>query len=155
MAKDYVTARSRREMYAPGYESVCPTVDNSGECFVQQSDFDRSDINLIVERFIRTGVLESVKQTHGEYGDFSEVTDYHSALNQVRHAEESFMTLPATVRAKFQNDPGMFLDFVGNPDNLDQMAEMGLLNEEAQAKYAERIASGQAAESGAEAAPKG
>lgn len=128
MAKINVTARHRREMYSDGYESIDPFVDSSGESFVQQSDYERSDINLIVERFIRTGVLESVKQTQGMYGDFSDVGDYHSALNQVRYAEESFMTLPATVRAKFQNDPGQFLDFINNPSNEREMYEMGLFN---------------------------
>lgn len=155
MPKDYVTARSRREMYAPDYQSVCSYVDESGESFVQQSDYDRSDINLIVERFIKTGILESVKQTNGFYGDFSEITDYHSALQMVQHAEESFMTLPATLRARFDNDPGAFLDFVSNPANEQEMAELGLLNEEATARYIERRISQQAVSDGTQPAQDG
>lgn len=135
MAKINVFARHRREMYADGYESVAPYVDDSKESFVQQSDYDRSDINLIVERFIRTGVLESVRQTQGQYGDFSEIKNYRSALDQVRRAEESFMTLPATVRAKFDNDPGQFLDFIHDPTNEKEMFEMGLFNEDYQPSW--------------------
>ena len=135
MAKFSLVARSRRDTVDPAYEPKGVYVEDSGESFVQQSDYDRSDINLIVERFVRTGVLESVKQTQGQYGDFSDVGDYHSALNQVRHAEESFMTLPAPVRAKFMNDPGQFLDFINDPSNEKQMYEMGLFNEEYQPSW--------------------
>lgn len=150
VVNDVLNARKARDEYVPGYVSIGAYVDESGECFVQQSDYDRSDINLIVERFVRTGVLESVNRTQGQYGDFSEVTDYHSALLQVQQAQESFMTLPAQVRAEFANDPGKFLDFVSDEANMDKMAEMGLLNDEAMARYAERKA-----QEGAKDAPGG
>lgn len=126
-------------------------IDPNEPCYVQQSDYDRSDINLIVERFIRTGVLESVRQTQGQYGDFSEVSDYASCLRQLQQAEESFMSLPATVRKKFDNDPGQFLEFVGDPANLPEMAKMGLLKE----GYVSPSDSAKASEGSAEAAPKG
>jgi hypothetical protein len=37
-----------------------------------------------------------------------------------------FMSLPAKIRSRFQNDPGAFLDFVQNPENRDEMIELGL-----------------------------
>lgn len=146
MARNPIVARAAFDECVAGYVSPAAYVDDSGESWVQQSDFDRSDINLIVERFVRTGVLESVRQTRGEYGDFSQVTDYASSLRALEHAQESFMTLPATVRRKFDDDPALFLDFVGNPANEQEMYEMGLFNED----YRPR----QAAEGSAEAAPK-
>lgn len=154
MGKVKVVARRGLQEYEDDFVQLgILEIDPDAECFVQQSDHDRSDINLIVERFIRTGVLESVQRTQGMYGDFSEITDYHGALRQVEIANESFMTLPATVRARFDNDPGKFLDFVGDEANLGEMAELGLLTEEAYAKYVKNQS--QAAVSGAEATPKG
>lgn len=155
MAKPYVVVRSRREELSPDYVRLGDYVDSSGECLVEQSDFEKCDINHIIERYVRTGVLESVQRTNGFYGDFSDITDFHSAHLMVEQANESFMTLPATVRERFQNDPGQFLDFVCNPDNEQEMAEMGLLNEEAHARYVARVNAKAASEAAAEAAPKG
>lgn len=40
--------------------------------------------------------------------------------------KKSFMTLPASVRERFANDPGEFLKFAEDPANLDEMVDMGL-----------------------------
>lgn len=88
---------------------------------------EETDINTIVERFGLTGELPdpgSVK-TPLE-GDFHEVYDFQSAMNVVRAAEESFMAMPADVRAEFNNDPARFMDFVHNPENYDRAVKLGL-----------------------------
>lgn len=84
------------------------------------------DINYIMQKYEKTGVVEHLSRYNGQYGDFSDVQDYHSSLNQVIAADEMFMTLPAGVRKEFDNDPGKFLDFVGDPKNEDRMVELGL-----------------------------
>ena len=63
----------------------------------QQHMKDECDINTIVERFGVTGSYLSAPVSP-QYGDFSGVSDYHSAINAVRAAEESFMALPAKLR---------------------------------------------------------
>ena len=86
-----------------------------------------ADINNIMKRYERTGLLDHVNQYQGDYGDYTNVpVDYHDALNFVRNSQEMFMTLPAAVRARFDNDPGAFLKFVEDPANADAMVEMGL-----------------------------
>ena len=69
----------------------------------QQHMKDECDINTIVEQFGVTGELPSAPVSP-QYGDFSGVSDYHSAINAVRAAEESFMALPAKLRARFDHD---------------------------------------------------
>lgn len=155
MAKVGIVARSRREEYVSGYVSPGVYIDESGESFVQQADFEKADINHILDRFVRTGILESVSRTQGSYGDFSDITDFHSALLQVEHAKESFMTLPATLRERFENDPGRFLDFVSNPANEAEMASLGLLNDEAMARYDARLQREAAEQAASSATPKG
>lgn len=125
MAKGIV-ARKARDEYVSGYVSEGLYLDTS-DCHVQQHQADECDINKIMARYERDGVLEHVKQFHGEYGDFTEVQDYATSLRQVIQAEECFMSLPAEIRKKFDNDPGQFLDFVTNPANRDEMGKMGLL----------------------------
>ena len=39
----------------------------------------------------------------------------------------AFIFLPSKIRKKFENDPKVFLDFVCNPENVDELRTMGLL----------------------------
>ena len=36
------------------------------------------------------------------------------------------MTMPADVRARFNNDPALFVDFCSDEANLDEMRKLGL-----------------------------
>ena len=47
-------------------------------------------------------------------------------MNMVIAARESFMELPSAIRKRFDHDAGKFLEFVTNPDNADDLVEMGL-----------------------------
>lgn len=88
------------------------------------------DLSYMIKKFHKEyGVnLEDVYKNFqgGMYGDFSGVTSYQDALDQVAQAQESFMELPAQVRLTFDNDPGKFLEFVQDPSNFDKLVEMGL-----------------------------
>lgn len=100
------------------------------------------DINQIMNRFEKTGILEHVNTHQGKYGNFLEISDYQTALNHVISAQDSFMSLPSQLRARFENDPGQFLSFVNNPDNIEEMQKMGLIpkndnSEEIEAKKGE------------------
>lgn len=105
--------------------------DQSGlECndptLTKQSFKEECDINTIVERFNITGELpQNVRMP--EYRDFTEITDYHTALNAIAQARESFDAMPANIRARFQNDPEQFVDFCNDPGNRDEAKKMGLL----------------------------
>ena len=60
-----------------------------------------------------------------EYGEITQDCLY-DAMNIVAQANTMFEELPATVRDKFKNDPGLFLDFVQDPKNGPEMVELGL-----------------------------
>ena len=90
---------------------------------------DECDINYILRQFNVTGELP-IGSVQPQYGDFSGITDYQSALNAVIAAQDSFLQLPAKVRAKFDNDPALFVDFASDEANKDEMKALGLLREE-------------------------
>lgn len=96
-----------------------------GESLAIQSDRDASDINNIMSKYRASGMVDHFNANHGRYGDAVAIP-YHDALNVVLAASEAFDTLPADVRKRFSNDPGEFLAFVENPDNHDEMIQMGL-----------------------------
>lgn len=111
------------DMESSSDESSLKCLDPS---LAQQNFKDETDINTIVKRFNLTGELPN-NLAVPQYGDFTEVTDYHSALNLVIKAEDAFMSMPAEVRARFNNDPGAFLDFVNDGNNREEAARLGLL----------------------------
>jgi hypothetical protein len=47
-------------------------------------------------------------------------------MNVVRAAQEQFLRVPADIRARFSHDPGLFTEFLENPDNLEEAVRMGL-----------------------------
>lgn len=100
-----------------------------GESLTQQHFQEECDIINIIKRHDRNGIIEHVHRGQARYGDFSEVTDYREALDLVRDAQEEFMTIPSDIRKKFDNNPGKFYEFVSNPDNRDELIEMGFINE--------------------------
>lgn len=99
------------------------------ESRTHQSFKAECDINTIMGKYERGQLIEHVNRYQGDYGDYTKVPQsYDEALNQVIEAKDMFMTLPAKLREKFDNDPAEFLAFVDNPENLDEMRELGLAN---------------------------
>lgn len=94
----------------------------------QQSAKDECDINLIVERAKRGAEISHVNERVPQYGDFTQIpTDLRECLMQVKKAETAFMSLDAHVRARFQNDPVLLLDFLNDPKNRVEAVELGLV----------------------------
>nr|QJB19687.1 MAG: internal scaffolding protein [Microvirus sp.] len=93
----------------------------------QQQFKDECDINRIVSRIMKTGVMPGT-DTQALYGDFSSVPDLLEAQNTIIRAEAQFMALDAKTRARFHNDPAEFLDFVHQPENLSEMVKLGIAN---------------------------
>jgi len=91
---------------------------------------DECDVNVIMSRFKKVGGQDFLSTysaaSGGQFGDFSGVVDYRTAIDQISAAEASFMRLPARVREEFHNDPSSFLDFCGNPANADTLVKWGL-----------------------------
>ncbi|WNK13295.1 MAG: internal scaffolding protein [Microvirus sp.] len=123
MKAPFVRSPYNYDMQAASDESGLKCLDPS---MAQQQFLEESDINTIVERFGLNGELPEVVRVP-QYGDFTQVKDFQSALNAVREAEASFMELPARVRARFENDPQQLLEFVADGRNLVEARELGLV----------------------------
>lgn len=107
--------------------SAATALDTPEPTLTQQQFIEDADINTIVERFGLTGQVPQNVRMPLE-GDFTEaVTDYRTALDMIRDADEAFMSMPAQVRKEFDNDPQKFMEFVANPANKDRAKELGLL----------------------------
>lgn len=96
------------------------------DSLVQQHLVDDTDINKIMAKYAKTGQFSHVVQMAGQYGDFSEVPDYKTAMEHIMASNELFMELPAKVRDRFGNDPAQFIEFATDENNLEELRKMGL-----------------------------
>lgn len=101
-----------------------------GDSCVMVAPESEVDINRIVRRAIKTGYL--VDPSRGatrlpQFGDFTQVQDYESAMNAIAVADQSFMALPADIREMFGNDVQNLINAVDDPDQQDFLREIGML----------------------------
>lgn len=92
----------------------------------KQSMKKECDINNIMKKYIKYGKLPDMIKQNPSYGDYSEVTDFQSAINIVNSVKEKFANLSGQMRKRFANDPAKFLEFVNDEENLEEMYELGL-----------------------------
>lgn len=97
-----------------------------GDSLTVQSMTEDSDLNVLMKRYGITGKFPE-SPIVPSYGDFSEVTDFRSALEAVESGRSAFMQYPAEFRARFDNNPQLFLEFCSNEANRPHMEALGLL----------------------------
>lgn len=95
-----------------------------------QSMAHDADIKTIVNRFRRGAILPEAHHEQLQYGDFSEALDLHQSMIAVQEAQDDFMELPSKVREACGNSPVKFLEMCSNPDNLEQLRELGLAEQQ-------------------------
>lgn len=111
--------RSVHEVYTPGPSMT--RQEFAADC----------DINTIMKRYENTGASINGLSRHPDvpalYVDWTQMPGSLMEYQQfMSDAAGSFMTLPASVRKQFDNDPIAFCDYASDPANLDQMRDWGL-----------------------------
>ena len=109
------TATARRRVQVD-----CSTGGRTHQSFKQECD-----INNIMAKYRKTGTALQ-RTDRPQYEDFSNVGDYQDALNTILLADAMFGELDSSLRARFENNPQLFLDFVSDPDNQDEAYELGI-----------------------------
>ncbi|WNK12806.1 MAG: internal scaffolding protein [Microvirus sp.] len=109
-------------------------LDCKDQTLTQQHMKDECDINVLVKRFVVTGEIPTMTMPPMQ-GDFTDAPTYQDALNLMVAANQSFMQQPADIRARFDHDPGKFVNFCSDEKNRDELRRMGLWSPEASAAY--------------------
>lgn len=99
-----------------------------GKGAAEQSHKNACDINRIVKKYQKTGAIDHQNKYEPRYDDMTG-TDFQTAMNMVANATNMFNELPANVRARMDNDPAKFLDFIQNPVNKPEAVKLGLMDE--------------------------
>lgn len=95
------------------------------ESMTKQSFKDECNINNIMAKFQKTGMINHYANHAPQYLDIPAI-DYHEAQNIIATANSMFEELPSSARAKFENNPERFLEFVQNPANIEECRKLGL-----------------------------
>lgn len=130
MAKTKIRTAYDDDYHDPGINFVDPHTGEVEKSLTDQSQMDDCDINLLMARYEKTGVITTTKQTPA-YGDVSDLKSFQEAQNIFIQAQNAFMSLDAKVRKEFDNDPAKFLDFMDNlEENKSEAIRLGLITEE-------------------------
>jgi len=124
MSKVFLRTAYNYDTNAASNESALHCEDASR---AQQHFKDECDINNILRQFNITGQLPD-QPLSPKYGDFSGISDYKTALDRVISADEEFMNLPATIRARFNNDASQLIEFLDNDQNRLEAEKLGLVD---------------------------
>lgn len=94
----------------------------------KQSFMKECDINNIIKAYMVTGIWSHINERaqQGVYADLPDPIDFQESLDLVHQAEQSFASLPSSVRNRFENDPAKFLAFMADPANQDEAIKLGL-----------------------------
>jgi len=97
-----------------------------------QADMDSADINKIMGKYEKTGVLidQLGIERKPTYGDFSEVPSYHESLSAIRRIEVAFNTQPAHIRNRFNNNPQELIEFLRDDKNMAEAIKLGIIADE-------------------------
>lgn len=93
----------------------------------QQNFRDDVNVNTIMRKARRTGVLPVKQPVENYFQDLIGYEDYHTSLNKIMAIDKLFAQLPAKCRNKFKNDPAEILTFLQDPKNKAEAQEIGLI----------------------------
>ncbi len=110
-----------RNCYSPRKSVISP----AGHTPAQQQFKDDCNINTIMARFQKTGLVDHISNHQLEYG-FATPMQYHESMNIITHADSMFNELPSNIRNKFNNNPQAFLEFVQDPKNAEEAQKLGI-----------------------------
>lgn len=114
-----------RSFFSPRRRSV--GIGEFSEGRTVQADADRTDIRKILDRARRGGGAAGfITSKQPFFADISNAPDYMTALNVVARAHQQFELLPAEIRDRFRNDPSLFLDFMADEANAEEIYKLGL-----------------------------
>lgn len=92
----------------------------------QQHHAKNTNINAILRRFERTGVLP-MRTAQPLQGPVPDVESFHDAMNTVIKGRQAFDQLPSKIREEFGNSPEAFLHAFGDETQHERLRELKLM----------------------------
>lgn len=105
------------------------SVDEDGKIkyLTEQHHLKECDVNKIIRKYDRTGLISHVSKIEAQYGDMTGV-DYKEAMDTICDVQQKFEQLPSKIRKRFANDPAEYLKFFNDANNRDEAIKLGLID---------------------------
>lgn len=104
-------------------------IDGNPMYFTEQHHKKECDVNHIIMKYDKSGLITHVQTIEARYGDVTGV-DFRKAQDLYLNAQAMFEALPAEIRKRFKNDAGEYLEFMDDESNRDEAIKLGLIREE-------------------------
>ncbi len=114
-----------RSAYGPKHRVSSRTTQKS---MTKQSFKKECDINAIMARYQKSGIVDHINTHEAHYGETS-AQSFTEAQFLIAEASSMFEELPSKARAYFQHDPKAFLSFMEgyDPDkDKQQLIDLGM-----------------------------
>lgn len=119
---DKIIFKTRFKPHEPRKYATKP----EGESLTQQQFKAECDVNNILARYKKTGMLTHINKHQGNFGDFSSIEDYQTSLGKLMQAQQSFESLPSELRSRFENNPANLISFLSDENNNEEAVKLGL-----------------------------
>ncbi len=87
---------------------------------------DECNVNLIMDRFHRTGQISHLANAQGIFADVSNVVDLLGSMQRIESAKAGFAALSPQLRSFFKNKMENMVAFLADSQNDELAIEMGL-----------------------------
>lgn len=94
----------------------------------EQSHKKECDINNIIRKYDKQGIITHVSKFEAQFGDMTGL-EFQTMQNKVLSAKEQFGKLPSKIRKRFGNNPKELLAFMEDSNNREEAIKLGLINE--------------------------
>ncbi|AXL15577.1 internal scaffolding protein [Microviridae sp.] len=96
------------------------------EGLTEQHHKDECDIKNIVRKYEKIGIgAEMFMYGENDCMDLTDAPTYLEYQQKLADANSLFESLPARVRARCENSPAQFLEFMQDDRNIDEIEKMG------------------------------
>jgi phage internal scaffolding protein len=100
---------------------ICQGVSKTDQSYKKSTD-----INILISKYKKTGIIPNLNQRQGRYGDFSSSVTLEEAFETTQNAIEAFNELPANIRKAMDNDPSKLEIWLSDEENYDMAVKYGL-----------------------------
>jgi len=94
--------------------------------FTEQNHKQECDINSIIRKYDKNGLINHVSNIEAKFGDVTGI-EFQTAQNKVLEAKKMFGDLPSNIRKRFGNNPSELLSFLDDPGNRSEAETLGLI----------------------------
>lgn len=120
--KSLTTPAMRKHVSRPGNHDE----DGNPIYFTEQAHRERCDINSILNKYDKNGLITHISKFEAEFGDTTGV-EFKAMQDKVSAARSSFARLPSKIRKEFENSPMKLLSFMDDPNNREKAINLGLI----------------------------